>query len=186
MKLKKNNFNLVEIIIAMGIVVVCITTIIGLFSVGMEMSKDAVEKAYTNSIIQQISGLIETKPDFEDKVPTTEPADGSVPGLEAACTTVMDSSDPFLQNVEWDGSNLDVIKISYKTTLDSGSTVPDFTCYAKLWYTTSPRTVATTDGGTATVDTDTLNIEITWPYKMSYVDRVASGNVITFAKVLQQ
>ena len=168
----------------MGVVIVCITTIVGLFSAGMEMSKDAVEKAYTNNIIQQISGLIETKDGFEDRVPTTEPT--NITALEAACTTVMDANDPFLQYVEWDGSNLDVIKISFKTTLDSGATVPDFTCYAKLWYDTSARTINTTDGGISSVDTDTLNIEITWPYKMTYVDRVASGNVKTFRKVLQQ
>ena len=60
MNKKINNFNLVEIIIAMGIIVVCLTTVMGLFSAGMKVSKDSSMKSYANIIIEQVIGMYDT------------------------------------------------------------------------------------------------------------------------------
>ncbi|MCM8533213.1 MAG: hypothetical protein NE330_18740 [Lentisphaeraceae bacterium] len=58
--MKKQNFNLVEIIIAMGIVVVCVTTIMGMFSVGMKISRDATINTYANLVFEQLGGFVES------------------------------------------------------------------------------------------------------------------------------
>ena len=62
MNMKKQNFNLVEIIIAMGIVIVCVTTIMGMFSVGMKISNTSIMKSYSNNIVEQLGGFAETHP----------------------------------------------------------------------------------------------------------------------------
>ena len=76
------SFNLVEIIIAMGIIVVALTTILGLYSTGIKISKDSSMKAYANVIIENIVGTYDTNPNVYDDIinssnqlqnPTTSP-----------------------------------------------------------------------------------------------------------------
>lgn len=69
MKTKIHHFNLVEVIIAMGIIVVCITTIMGLFSVGISISKETVMKTYSNTVVEQVVGACITHPDIKDDIP---------------------------------------------------------------------------------------------------------------------
>ena len=69
-----NNFNLVEVILAMGIVVVCITSIMGMFAAGMQTSKSAVTQAYGNMVIEQIAGLVETNTVVFSDISATKPA----------------------------------------------------------------------------------------------------------------
>ena len=126
--MKKQQFNLVEIIIAMGIVVVCITTIMGMFSVGMKASKDAIFRSYCNNIIEQIGGMIETHPDAKNTVPNAEPYTTTTDAdtQESACTTAIDPDDPFFKNVFYDGTNMDALKVIFKTKVNS-TDVEDFT-----------------------------------------------------------
>ena len=155
--MKKQNFNLVEIIIAMGIVVVCITTIMGLMSAGMKASKDAVENSYGNMILEQISGMVETYPNVLDEIPkSTSQRDetkynvttddysawssitwSTVTAAETACTTAVDNDDNFFKNVYYNngassGEKMGILKIIFTTRIDSND-VPDFTAYARLW-----------------------------------------------------
>ena len=189
--MKKQNFNLVEIIIAMGIVVVCITTIMGMFAVGMQTSKEAISRTYCNNIIEQIGGMIETHPDASDAVPDTEPytTTAAASTQEDACTTAVDPDDPFFKDVYYDGTNMDTLKIIYKTKINSAD-VEDFTAFAKLWWDSTPRTVTTTDIAPSPREVDLddnkiLNIEVTWPHKTPYQNRILSGQVITFQKVMR-
>ena len=192
--MKKQNFNLVEIIIAMGIVVVCITTIMGLFSVGMQVSNDAVMRTYSNNIIEQLGGFAETHPKATSgsAIPNSKqsPESGtwaSIKTAEEACTTQVDADDPFFKNVYMAGTSVGILKIQYQTTVNSSSVV-DFTAIARLWYEGSSETISTTDnGGTGTVtltDAKTLNIEISWPDKIPYKNRILSGDFISFEKVM--
>jgi hypothetical protein len=188
MKTRKNNFNLVEIIISMGIVVICITTIMGMFSFGMDLSQDAVMKSYSNNIIAQLGGMVETHPDAQDSVPTDEPTDAEVATMEANIDdsdpqNAIDPDDSFFKNVYWDGTTMGTVKIVYKTTIDSVDAV-DFTAYAKIWLTNTARNVNVTADGPAVLQDSMLNIEVTWPDKKPYGDRVLEGNIISFQKVL--
>ena len=211
--MKRNNFNLVEIIIAMGIVVVCITTIMGLLSVGMNASEDAVEKSYANMIMEQLSGLVETYPDIQDEIPkstdqrqeTKHDATNNdfsawsgisdsnwntIQTEEEACTTPVDSKDAFFKNVYFNngataGQKMGILKIVYNTRIGS-SDVPDFTAFAKLWWNSGSPSVPVSDGGTITLDEGiSLNIELTWPYKQQYRNRVTQGNFLKYTKVIQ-
>jgi len=55
------NFNLVEIILAMGIIVVAMTTLMGMFPLGMKTSREAVLNSYVTSYADQIAGHIEAR-----------------------------------------------------------------------------------------------------------------------------
>jgi hypothetical protein len=79
MNRNSKNFNLVEIIIAMGIIVVCLTTVMGLISAGMKISKDATMQAYSSIVVEQVIGMYETNPSIQAAI-------DAVP-LSAATTT---------------------------------------------------------------------------------------------------
>lgn len=172
----------------MGIVVVCITTIMGMFSVGMKVSRDAIFRSYCNNIIEQIGGMVETHPDAKDTVPNAEPYTTSAGAAtqEDACTTAVDPDDAFFKDVYYDGTNMDALKVVFKTTVNSSS-VEDFTAYVKLWWESTPRDVATSDGGlpVSLDDSKILNIEVTWPHHMAYQNRILLGQVITFQKAMR-
>ena len=194
--MKKQNFNLVEIIIAMGIVVVCITTIMGMFSVGMQVSNDAVMRAYSNNIVQQLTGFAETHPKAtaDGALPTSkqQPESGAwttIRPAEQACTTPVDPDDPFFKNVYMSGSSVGILKIECQTTVNS-SEVVDFTAIARLWYTSTGKNVTTTlpGGSSETTSIDsvkTLNIEVSWPDKIPYKNRILSGDYISFEQVMR-
>jgi len=192
--MKKQNFNLVEIIIAMGIVVVCITTIMGMFSVGMQVSNDAVMRSYSNNIVEQLGGFAETHPKATaaNAIPTTKasPESGTwstIRTAEQGCDTQVDSDDPFFKNVYMNGSSVGILKIEYQTTINSTDVV-DFTAIARLWYEGTDETIGTSDGsgsGSVTLtDAKTLNIEVSWPDKIPYKNRILSGDYILLQKVM--
>ena len=186
--MKKQNFNLVEIIIAMGIVVVCITTIMGMFSVGLKASKDAVFTSYANNIIEQLGGMLETHPDAKNAVPDADPYTTSSAAAiqEASCGTAVDPDDPFFQNVFYDGADMDTLKVIFKTSVGSAQ-VEDFTAYVKLYWDGTQRDINTSDASAVLEldDSKTLNIEITWPHHLPYTDRILLGNRILFQKVMR-
>lgn len=189
MKTIKNNFNLVEIILAMGIIIVCITTIMGMFSFGMKVSNEAVMQNYMSNILEQLGGMVETHPDGE-KVPTLTAAPydettaaATVKAEEDACTTAIDADDPFFKNVYYDGATMDTIKIEYKTSI-GGNEAIDFTAFARMYIQADSTTFATTSGN-ITTDNDVLHIQVTWPSNKPYGDRVLEGNVQTFEKPLR-
>lgn len=223
--MKKQNFNLVEIIIAMGIVVVCITTIMGMFSVGMKISKDATIKTYANIVFEQLGGFVETYPGAKDEVPTIacnavtqgdgavnrypnnatdagkikKPTNGTfstnnwtsnlnIKDAEDYCDSsengqAIDTQDPFFKNVYYDstrssGEKFSLLKIEFQTTVNS-SNVKDAVIWARLWFETDATATAiqTTKDGPITID-EKLYIELTWPEKIPYNNRVLSGQII--------
>jgi type II secretory pathway pseudopilin PulG len=58
MKSQKNNFTLVEIIISMGIIVVCIVTIMGMLSAGIKMNKENIMTSQLISMVKANSDII--------------------------------------------------------------------------------------------------------------------------------
>lgn len=190
--MKKQNFNLVEIIIAMGIVVVCITTIMGMYSVGLKASKDAVFTSYANNIIEQIGGMIETHPNAKNAVPDTQSYTNSASDETAAktaednCTTQLDSSDPFFQNVFYDGSSMETLKVIFKTSI-GGAQAEDFTAFVKLYWEATQRDINTSDASALLEldDSKTLHIEITWPHHLPYRDRILLDNRISFQRIMR-
>lgn len=216
--MKKQNFNLVEIIIAMGIVVVCVTTIMGMFSVGMKISRDATINTYANLVFEQLGGFVEKYPNAKEQIPTITTATSNgvrfpdnnghaqlvfkpvnsisatddwtsgigIKAAEDACTTPIDPQDPFFKNVYYNnaatnGSRTALLKIEFQTTVNT-SNVVDAVIWARMWVeeidNTDPDYVAinTTDG---TVELDEkLYIELTWPDKIPYNNRVLSGQII--------
>ena len=193
MKKVKNHFNLVEIILAMGIILVCITTIMGMFSYGLKVSNDAVMQNYMTNVLEQVGGMVETHPAGE-KVPTLTAApydetgsplnSSQIETKESNCTTIIDSSDPFLSNVYYDGNIMDTIKIEFKTDIE-GTEAIDFTAYARLYISATAKTVNTSDGTTVTLNNDVLSVQVTWPASKPYGDRVLEGNVLEYTKVMR-
>ncbi len=223
--MKKQNFNLVEIIIAMGIVVVCITTIMGMFSVGMQISRDATIKTYANMVFEQLGGFAETYPGADNEIPNIscsaitqgdgvinrypdnatdaakvkKPTNGvfstnnwtsglNIKNAEDACDknsngVAIDPQDPFFKNVYYDstrssGEKFSLLKVEFQTTVNSAN-VKDAVIWARLWYETDSAAtpIQTTQGGPVTID-QKLYIELTWPEKIPYNNRVLSGQVI--------
>ena len=191
MKKIKNPFTLVEIILAMGIIVVCITTIMGMLSYGISVSNDAVMQNYMSNVLEQVGGIVETHPDIED-IANTEPYNkdnsGNVKSKEEACTDPLDTSgsDPFLSHVYYNraSNTLDTIKIEFTTDIQ-GTQAIDFTAYGRLYITNAPTVVTTSDGSNVSLNNDTLHIQLTWPASKPYVDRISEGNVLEYTKVMR-
>lgn len=203
--MKKSNFNLVEIIIAMGIVVVCITTIMGMFSVGMEISKDSVRRTYSNLVVEQLGGLVAKYPNVKENIPTIDlTADQvkvfksttashwssstcynslTIKQAEDACDTAIDLQDPFFKNVLYNdsgvsGEQFGLLKIEFKSTVSSNDVV-DFTLMARMWYETQGGVDAidVSSGADVTLDRR-LQIELSWPHNQPYYNRILSGQFI--------
>ena len=225
--MKKNQFNLVEVIIAMGIVVVCITTIMGMFSVGMQISREATIKTYANIVFEQLGGFVETYPNAKEQIPTItsvvsggyrypdttayaqlvyKPTSGisatdhwtagnGIKAAEDACDknssgVAIDSQDPFFKNVYYssgatDGSKYALLKVEFQTTVNS-SNVVDAVIWARLWFETdlTATAISTSDGGSVTLD-QKLYIELTWPDKIPYNNRVLSGQILQKEWILE-
>jgi len=227
--MKKQNFNLVEIIIAMGIVVVCITTIMGMFSVGMKVSKEATIKTYANIVFEQLGGFVETYPGAKDEIPTIsctlitqgdgetnrypdnatdaakikKPTNGNfstnnwtdnldIKAAEDSCDKnsngrAIDPQDPFFKNVYYDnsrtsGEQFSLLKVEFQTTVNS-SDVVDAVVWARMWIeqvdaTDPDYTSISTSDNTSVVLDEELWIELTWPDKIPYNNRVLSGQIL--------
>ena len=211
MKILSKRFNLVEVIIAMGIIVVCITTILGMISAGMKVSKEVSSKTYINSIFDQISGLIDSntviRSNINGYIPSyaVHPYDGqdtltknnNASDDESDCSHSIDTSalspsgtvDPTLEKIKFDNSSIGVMTVDFTSTLPTGSTVTDFTASVRVWLDSNNYTIPvsddTTNSSEATITNTMVNIEITWPLTMTYEQRVLSGNVRTIRKVLK-
>jgi hypothetical protein len=200
MKTIKNNFNLVEIILAMGIIIVCITTIMGMLSFGMKVSNDAVMQNYMSTILGQLGGFVESEHTKAGDVPTllkapydedlqtsavaTQLTAAQVLAEEDACLTALEATDPFFKNVFYDGTTMDTIKIEYKTTIGTDDAI-DFTAYARMYIIAETSNVNTTDSSNAAISHETLYIQVTWPGNKPYADRVLEGNVVEYKKVMR-
>lgn len=199
--MKKLHFNLVEVIIAMGIVMVCITTIMGLFSVGMNITRDSIRLTYGNVVIEQLAGLATKYPDVKNEIPfnatpetaqamafkSSTPTDWTsglnIQAAEAACTTPIDDDDIFLKSVYYNasapgGQKYGLVKIDFKTKVGSTDVV-DFTIMGRMWYQTdTSTTVVVSQGADVTLDKK-LYIEISWPQTQPYYNRILSGQFIS-------
>ena len=207
MKKSKNPFTLVEIILAMGIIVVCITTIMGMLSYGISVSNDAVMQNYMTNVLEQVGDMVESHAvggDISTRVTTGGSAApygtgssvtaGQIKIKENNCTTPIDSNNPFLSNVYSSGSSIiDTIKIEHKTDIN-GTNAIDFTAYARLYINDTSKTVSTSDStgsgtsliyGSAPLTYETLFIQVTWPASKPYADRISEGNVLEYTKVLR-
>ena len=199
-------FNLVEVIMAMGIIIVCLTTILGLFSAGMKISEDATLNAYSTIIVEQMGGLVEMYPEVHTEIPTvntTPQSDGyEYPGsynssicksainsndwstilaAENLCTTAIDPQDPFLSRVYYNssatsGTQKGLLKVEFASSVANGEVV-DFTAWVRMWWTSSSDQIYGSDNQAVDID-KTLIIEVTWAGKTPYQNRILSGQII--------
>ena len=199
-------FNLVEVIIAMGIIVVCITTILGLFSAGMKVTKEATSKSYTNFIFEQVSGFIDTNIVNNGSLSTYFPTDkehatnATYKIAEDSCTTplrtLVANSDTSLSNFYFDNNSLGVMKVKFTSDIDNDGTpdVTDFEAAVRTWIETTsanapniPVTDSTSTSNTVdlTSTNRTMFIEITWPITELYQNRDLQGNSRIYKKVIK-
>ncbi len=200
--MKIKHFNLVEVIIAMGIVMVCITTMMGLFSAGMNITRDSVRLTYGNVVIEQLDGLATNYPEIAEGIPFHATAAEAqkmayksstgtdwtgglkIQAAEAACTTPIDTRDQFLKNVYYNSSapstqKYGLLKIEFQTKIDNTDVV-DFTILGRMWYENkaSGTTIDVSSGDDVTLNKK-LYIEISWPKTDPYYNRILSGQYIS-------
>ena len=180
MKINRQNFNLVEIILAMGIIVVCITSVLGMFAGGMQLSKDATMRSYSNTVIEQIIGLAETDPEFSTSLASAQLADDA----EESGSFTSDSID--LDNNEalkiYRHSTNGLFKVEFNSKINN-VTARDFQCTARVWIDSNPTTVATSSGDCTVIST--LYVELSWPPAEPYSNRKLKGNFVSFSKASQ-
>lgn len=179
MNKRLNNFNLVEVILAMGIVVVCITSIMGMFASGMQLSKEANTINYASNIAEQIAGLIIKDPSIIAGIPSGTGNSAKPGATETFAGGAVDTDDEFFKNVT-QGSSNGLLKIEFKTSVTNGGTsavATDFTAVARVWYDTTGNSVTASDGTTVAAG-NTLHVEVTWPFNKAYNKRVLEGQVL--------
>ena len=220
MKRQKNNFTLVEIILSMGIIMVCIITIMGMFSASMKISKESTMTTYSNMISEQLVGFINKYPSARSKVQEVfmdsdnldYPRDGTelqkiwkehydvrgekwdsgwnIKNKESQCDVQVDPDDEFLKNVFYRSQETTfpygLLTVNFITNTN-GTNVTDFTVMARMWYENAQPIKTSYDPTVSTVTIyQYLNIELTWPHHMPYNNRLLSGNVLKYQKVLSQ
>ena len=178
----KKNFNLVEIILAMGIIVICITSVLGMFAGGVKMSKNAAAFNYASQIAEQFAGYAQNNASFTSTLPTTKPAasNATYEDAEDGCSSVLDSGDDFLAKVKGNSSTSGLYKVEYNTSIAS-ATATDFIAIARVW-----KTSTTLDTSNGSISATVVNIEITWTATDKYENRAARGNRFAIQRVLVQ
>ena len=171
--MKKQNFNMIEIILAMAIILVAMTTLIGIFPIGIDANQDAKEENYMSAVIEQFNSYLDS---HNPTISATSKNTSSY--AETAFTTSTGTTD-FLTNVKKHPS-VDVYKIDFKTTInpsDGAATRTDFSVIASVWRDTTgvPNYYTTANSG-ANVSFNVASalyvyIEYSWPANIPYAQR---------------
>lgn len=178
MKTKIHHFNLVEVIIAMGIIVVCITTIMGLFSVGISISKETVMKTYSNTVVEQVVGACITHPDIKDDIPDYS-------GGTAAPTSFEYNTAHYYKGYE------DTTNVKPDTDFSGTLFKPDADGNGPQWDSGSPSIKDTEDALTTLLDTRTSNPNVkiyhnsSTPglYKIEFLSSISGSEIVDFSVI---
>ena len=159
-------FNMVEIVLAIGVIAVGMVSIMALFPVGLSASRDAVGESYATDSADQflhyMVGVLRASSSNWDAF-----ADSSNSAFPTA-------SEPTSWAAVYSGSNLYIEDDAspdeqfYKVIQKApGTSAEDFSGIYRVWY--SGITLNSTDIGTPIALG--LNIEVSWPTELPYAQR---------------
>jgi len=193
----RHGFNMVEVVLALGVAVIGVVCVMGLLPVGLNASRDAMADNYLPDVAQELLVYIQTSadadPTFLDSLPDSVAAlsdeqqeDFSDPVTNAAhfdrflSGSLDESGGLVLQYTEVSGWFLIV-----QQTMVDGVRVIDFSAAAKVWKDTAADVAA--DYNEFSIPADDLAkvvtrvfVEISWPATIPYARRVELGNVRTY------
>jgi hypothetical protein len=167
--MKRKNYNLVEIALAIGILAIGMTTVVSLFPLGFQTTKAAIAENYSSQTGDSMLAYIarESYSDWTivDDIPEAKPTSSLT---NIANWTHAEGSIYIPSPGTADGI------YGLKVTSGDNNTITDFTGEALLWK--SPIQNIMVDGNRLDLDNDydesaALHLEISWPIEKPYAQR---------------
>jgi hypothetical protein len=190
-----NCFNMIEVALAMAIIAFGMTSILGLFPVGLNASRAAIAENSGSDAVEQLGAYIKSTAEFStanfDNYFKTNTSSIYLPDINTPNQdTIRDKTKDFLDAVA-DGTaftsfrlgNWQLYKcpggvkdIYFVLIGPEGERTYDFAAMVRVWKT--PVTARFLAGSTSFVSTDTnydysagINFEISWPLEKNYYER---------------
>ena len=167
-------FNMVEIVLALGVVAVGVVSIMALFPIGLNANRDAVARSYSADSVDQFlhyyAQLLKRSDtnwtNYQTGLPLAKP---SVADDRTLSWTQQGST-----NFYYSSGNAGFWKIEQ---MASGSDLVDFSAICRVWK--NPLSADYYDSGSSTWQSDTIdyayalgiNLEISWPVQLPYAQR---------------
>lgn len=172
--MRTQRFNLVEIVIALGIVAIGVTAVMGFLPMGLNASRDAIADNYaadsSDQLLHYLSSTIQEDWSQLDNFGSTPPNVAAGSGDLTTWTVITGTN---IYTKDYVGKT--VYRILQQTDdIDGiGTTVVDFDAMVRIWKTT---TKAWEYNGSDFVDTEDstyakralLNLEISWPAVVNF------------------
>ncbi len=192
-RLRLFRFNLVEIIIALSVVIIGIISIMGIFPVGFNASRDAIADSYSGDAADHMLHVITAllKDDWSvitnDDIPNAPPdvSDGS--GDISGWTLISGTDNLYWKNYP-PASGEKVYRIRQATTTTGLGAVVDFDAMIRVWKSpTDAWEYNSVDGWVKHADTTfkkrvQLNIEISYPAAVTFSGREKTYFVMEVSK----
>jgi len=184
--MRAQRFNLVEIVIALGIVAIGVTAVMGFLPVGLNASRDAIADNYaadsSEQLLHYLSSNIQedwSQLDLFDSVPPNVAAGSG----DLSTWTVIPDTNIYEKNF----IGKTVYRILQQTDGIVATTVVDFDAMVRIWKT--PTAAWEYDGSAWVTTTDSdydkralLNLEMSWPAAVNFGARRKTYYAIEVAK----
>jgi type II secretory pathway pseudopilin PulG len=168
---RQRRFNMVEVLLALGVVAIGAVSVLALFPYGFASSRDSVAESFAGDSADQFLHWFaaQTRTNWtawagdSTWLPAVKPADPSGPTyMESNNWAPPDSVTPNLQ-YERNTAEAGTVRVAFKR-----GNIPDFSGVYRMWY----GSVTVSAGGSSfTMDTDSalaINLEASWPAEIRY------------------
>lgn len=187
MPIKRCDFNLIEIVLAMGVVLVGIVGIMGFLPVGQQANLNTRALSYSGDGADQLLHILAAQlksdwsiltvfpdkepPDIATPYPDAEHSKGQAGPITDGWTKVANTNE--LGSLWEKAYGTNTIYRIYQASTVNGTDVVDFDAMVRIWK--SPTTVWKYESGSWSTLTDTtyskrvqLNMELSWPAMLPY------------------
>ncbi len=168
MTTNKKNFNMVEIVLAIGAIAVGMVSIMALFPVGLSANRDAIAENYSADSAEELLHYLAVQAKRSGQWssymgPAAGTLDTSKPGADESSLTFSQVGDSSIYT-SGDRSFYQIIQKA------AGGAVADFTGIYRVWYTGLTISGTNIDTGIAAC----LHVEASWPAELPYGNRQKS------------
>ncbi len=172
--MRAQRFNLVEIVIALGIVAIGVTAVMGFLPMGLNASRDAIADNYAadsgDQLLHYLSSTIQEDWSQLDNFDSAPPNVATGSGNLSTWTVIPGTN---IYTKDYGGKTVYRILQQTDDIAGVGTTVVDFDAMVRIWKT--PTAAWEYDGSAWVATTDSayakralLNLEITWPAAVNF------------------
>ena len=172
--MRAQRFNLVEIVIALGIVAIGVTAVMGFLPVGLNASRDAIADNYaadsSEQLLHYLASNIQEDWSRLDEFDSVPPNVATGSGDLSTWTVIPDTN---IYEKDFIGKKVYRILQQTDDIAGVGTTVVDFDAMVRIWKTPTTAWEYTSSTWVPTTDSDydkraLLNLEMSWPAAVNF------------------